>query len=222
MRPIRHLLALCACVTVLAACGEATEPEPTPEEPQPQEQTDPCAPHGHIHREPTGDWCHCDRGHLASEQGLSCQVDPNYVPRDGFDFGDNGEHACWHVTNGPFATVSASVDRQPRVDAFHTHYTLKLRPEGGQYVGTFQFKAYATGDFIAYLSDASLPFTVREATRVVEPVATAPIPPALRDGVCAGGLVHMVGYELTDKVQYTVTLGPTALPEVGLVIEHLP
>jgi len=209
-------------VTVLAACGEATEPEPTPVEPQPQEQTDPCAPHGHIHREPTGDWCHCDRGYLASEQSLSCAADPNYVPRDGFDFGDNGEHACWHVTNGPFATVSASLDRQPRVDSFHTHYTLKLRPEGGQYVGTFQFKAYATGDFIAYLSDASLPFAVREATRVVQPVATSPIPPALRDGVCRGELVHMVGYELTDKVQYSVTLGPTALPEVGLVIEHLP
>ncbi len=222
MRPLRHLLALSACVTALAACGEATEPAPAPVEPQPQEQADPCAPHGHIHREPTGDWCHCDRGYLASEQSLACQADPSYVPRDGFDFGDNGEHACWHVTHGPFATVSASVDRQPRVDAFHTHYTLKLRAEGGQYVGTFQFKAYATGDFIAYLSDASVPFTVREATRVVEPVATAPIPPALRDGVCQGELVHMVGYELTDKVQYSVTLGPTALSEVGLVIEHLP
>ncbi len=220
MRPLRYPLALSACVALLVACGEAIEPEPTPAEPQ--EQSDPCAPGGHIHREPTGDWCHCDRGYLASEQRLACQADPNYIPRDGFDFGDNGEHACWHVTHGPFATVSASLDRQPRVDAFHTHYTLKLRPEGSQYVGTFQFKAYATGDFIAYLSDASIPFTVREGTRVVEPLATAPIPPALRDGVCAGELVHMVGYELTDKVPYTVTLGPTPLSEAGLVIEHLP
>jgi hypothetical protein len=31
----------------------------------------------------------------------------------------------------------------------------------------------------------------------------------------------MVGYELTNQVQYTVTFGPTSRPEVGLVIEYL-
>lgn len=222
MRPLRRFLVLAACAAVFAACGRPPEPDPEPSSEQPQEQVDPCAPNGHIHRESTGDWCHCDRGHMASEQGLSCLPDPDYVPRDGFDFGDNGEHACWHVGNGPFALVTASVDRQPRVDSFHTYYTVKLRPEGGQYVGTFSFKAYATGDFIAYLSDASVPMAVREGTKVLEVAATSPIPEALRDGVCQGGLVHMVGYELTDKVQYTVTFGPTPLPELGLVIEHLP
>ncbi len=221
MPSLRRFLALAASAAVFAACGPTPEPEPKTPDEQPQEQTDPCAPNGHIHREPTGDWCHCDRGHLASEQGLSCVPDPNYVPRDDFDFGDNGEHACWHVSNGPFATVTAAVDRQPRVDSFHTYYTVKLRPEGGQYVGTFNFKAYATGDFIAFLSDASVPMAFREGTTVLEVAATSPIPEALRDGVCQGGLVHMVGYELTDKVQYTVTFGPTPLPELGLVIEHL-
>ncbi|PTL80660.1 hypothetical protein [Vitiosangium sp. GDMCC 1.1324] len=216
MRPLLRVFVLATSVSALAACGPPPEPEPEPSGDPPQEQGDPCAPHGHIHREPTGDWCHCDRGYLAAEQGLSCQQDPNYVPREGFDFGDNGKHACWHVTNGPFATVSASVDRQPRVDAFHTHYTVKLRPEGGQYVGTFNFKGYATGDFVVYLSDASVPVSLREGARLVEPVATAPVPPE----VCTG-LVHMVGYELTDKVQYTVSFGPTSLPELGLVIEHL-
>jgi len=218
MSPFRYVLLFCG--GALAACGGPTESEPieTPAE----QQGDPCAPNGHIHREPTGDWCHCDRGYLASESGLACEQDPDYVPHEGFDFGDNGEHACWHVAHGPYATVTASEDRQPRVDAFHTHYTVKLRPEGNQYVGTFQFKAYATGNFIAYLSDASVPLTVHEVGKGVVPVAdTAPIPPDIRDGVCAGGLVHMVGYELTDKVPYTVTLGPTSLSQLALVIEHL-
>ncbi|QRO00260.1 hypothetical protein JRI60_15155 [Archangium violaceum] len=219
MRSTQRFLARAVCAVALAACGQPPGPETEP--PQPQGQTDPCAPHGHIHREPTGDWCHCDRGYLAAAQGLSCQQDPNYVPRDGFDFGDNGQHACWHVTNGPFALVTAALDRQPRVDAFHTYYTVKLRPENGQYVGTFNFKGYATGDFVLYLSDASVPVAVREGTSVLQPVATAPIPQDIRDGVCQGGLVGMVGYELTDKVQYTVTFGPTPLPELGLVIEHL-
>ena len=209
------------CAAALAACGGPTDAEP-PDTVSPAPQADPCAPNGHIHRDSTGDWCHCDRGHLASASGLACERDPSYVPREGFDFGDNGEHACWHVTHGPYATVSASVERSPRVDAFHTHYTVKLRPEAGQYVGTFQFKAYATGDFVAYLSDASIPFAFVESARgVVPPAASAPIPASLRDGVCQGGLVHMVGYELTDKVLYTVTLGPTSLSELGLVIEHL-
>jgi hypothetical protein len=88
-------------------------------------------------------------------------------------------------------------------------------------VGTFNFKGYATGDFVLYLSDASVPVTLREGTNVLQAVATAPVPSDIRDGVCQGGLVGMVGYELTDKVQYTLTLGPTSLSELGLVIEHL-
>ncbi len=211
------LLLLTACAA-LTACGPAT-PEPIDEPPVSQE--DPCAPYGHIHREATGDWCHCDRGYLAATERLACVVDPNYVPRTEFDFGDKGEHACWHVTNGPYATVMASTTAQPRVDAFHTFYTVKLRPEGGQYVGTFQFKAYATGNFVAYLSHEGVPFSFHEGTKLVEPAATEPIPPELRDGACQGELVRMVGYELTDKVQYTVTVGPTEHSELSLVIEHL-
>ncbi|HEX8441151.1 hypothetical protein [Archangium sp.] len=215
MRPTLRFLLLATGAAALA-CGQPPEPGPETPVEQPRQQTDPCTPHGHIHREPTGDWCHCDRGYLAPEQGLSCQQDPNYVPRTGFDFGDNGQHACWHVTHGPFGTVTASLERQPRVDGFHTYYTVRLRPEGGQYVGTFNFKGFATGDFVAYLSDARVPLSVREGERLMEPLATAPIPP----DVCTG-LVHMVGYELTNQVQYTFTFGPTPLPELGLVIEHL-
>ncbi|RKH55319.1 hypothetical protein [Corallococcus llansteffanensis] len=211
--PSRAFL-LAGCIAALTACGGSDSQQP--DGGTPQEQTDPCAPHGHIHREQEGDWCHCDRGYLASEQDLSCAPDPTYVPREDFDFGDDGEHACWHVANGPFATVTASPDRRPRVDDFHTHYTVKLRQESGLSVGTFNFKAWATGDFVLYLSTPDVAVTVKEGERVVEPVGTQPT------GPFCDGLKQMVGYELTDKVQYTVSFGPTQPTELGLVIEHLP
>jgi hypothetical protein len=203
---------LATCGVALAACGGALEPPA--EEPTPQQQEDPCAPHGHIHREPTGDWCHCDRGYLAATEGLACLVDPDYTPRDEFDFGDDGVHACWHVDNGPYSSVTASADRQPRVDAFHTLYTVTLRPVEGQYTGTFQFKAFATGDFIVYLSQ-QVPLTVREGERVVPIAAEKPTT------ACAG-LQHMVGLELTNRVTYTITLGPTPLQQLRMVTEYLP
>lgn len=203
---------LAACSAALVACGAAEPPIEQPPSTQPQE--DPCAPHGHIHREPTGDWCHCDRGYLAAAEGLACEVDPNYTPRDEFDFGDEGEHACWHVDNGPYGTVTASESRTPSVDAFHTLYTVKLRPVGEQYTGTFQFKAFATGDFIVYLSQ-QVPLTVREADQVVSPVGE-------KATTTCEGLRHMVGLELTDKVTYTFTLGPTSLQQLRMVTEHLP
>lgn len=212
MRTPFPALLLAGGLAALTACGGDAPPGP---DDTPQEQGDPCAPHGHIHREPDGDWCHCDRGYLATEQDLSCVTDPDYVPREGFDFGDNGEHACFHVANGPFATVTASPERQPRVDDFHTHYTVQLRPENGQSVGTFNFKAWASGDFVLYLSTPDVAVTVKEGERVVEPVATQ------ATGPFCDGLKQMVGYELTDKVQYTVTFGPTERTGLGLVIEHL-
>lgn len=219
MRPSLHVLALAACAMALAACG-GDDPAPI-EPPQPEDpaqSSDPCAPNGHVHREPTGDWCHCNKGYRATEEGLACETDPGYVPSEGFSFGDNGEHACWHVTNGPFVTVTASTSRLPRVDDFHTYYTVKLRQEGGQYVGTFSYKAFATGNFVIYLGTPDVPVTLVETA-----VQTTLTPAGTRatDNHC-DGLKHMVGYELTDRVQYTLTLGPTPLPELGMVIEHLP
>jgi hypothetical protein len=203
---------LAACGVAFVACGESAPPpeEPTP----PQQQEDPCAPNGHIHREPTGDWCHCDRGHIAAEEGLACVVDPNYTPRDGFDFGDDGVHACWHVDNGPYGSVTASPDRVPRVDAFHTLYTVNLRQVNGEYTGTFQFKAFATGDFVVYMSQ-KVPLTIREGELAVPIAAEKPT-------TACTGLQHMVGLELTDKVTYTFTLGPTSLQQLRMVTEYLP
>lgn len=219
MSPSLRVLALAACAMALSACG-GTEPPPLIDPPPDDTPaaTDPCAPDGHIHREPGGDWCHCNRGYRATAEGLACEPDPDYVPSEGFSFGDNGEHACWHVSNGPYVTVTASTTRVPRVDDFHTYYTVKLRPEGGQYVGTFSYKAFATGNFVIYLGTSDVPVSLVETAiqATVTPAGTRPT-----DDHC-DGLKHMVGYELTDRVQYTLTLGPTALPELGLVIEHLP
>jgi hypothetical protein len=215
MSPTFRALALCA--GVLAACG-GEEPPVLPPPEEPVQTGDPCAPNGHIHREPTGDWCHCNKGYRAAARGLSCETDPDYVPSQGFSFGDNGEHACWHVSNGPFVTVTASTSRLPRVDDFHTYYTVNLRQENGQYVGTFSYKAFATGNFVIYLGSPEVPVTL------VETAVQATVTPAgtrATDNHC-DALKHMVGYELTDRVQYTLTIGPTALPQVGMVIEHLP
>jgi hypothetical protein len=177
---------------------------------------DPCAPHGHIHREATGDWCHCDRGHLAAQTGLSCVPDPDYVPRDGgFDFGDDGEHACFHVAYGPYATVTSSAAAPPRVDAFHTHYTATLEPVDGGYGGRFSYRAFATGPHVAYLSE---PVPVRFVEGGVGPLEVQ----GERATQACDGLRHMAGFELTDKVTYTLEVGPTASPRVGLVIEYLP
>ncbi|WP_224246267.1 hypothetical protein [Hyalangium gracile] len=212
MRPSQRPLVLAACCALLTACGASELP---PSEEPPAQLEDPCAPHGHIHREPTGDWCHCDRGYRAPEQQLVCEVDPDYKPREGFDFGDDGVHACWHVDNGPYATVTASESRMPRADAFHTLYTVNLRPvEGGQYTGTFQFKAFGTGDFIVYLSQ-NVPFAVREGERVVASVAEKPT-------TACSGLQHMIGLELTERVVYTFTLGPTSLEQLRMVTEYFP
>ncbi|ADO68820.1 hypothetical protein [Stigmatella aurantiaca] len=212
--PLRRSF-LAACGAVLVACGDS-EPagEPPPEDPQ--EQEDPCAPHGHIHREAEGDWCHCDRGYLAPEEQLVCVVDPHHVPREEgeFDFGDDGEHACWHVANGPYASVTASESRMPRVDAFHTLYTVNLRQTAEGSTGTFQFKAFGTGDFIVYLSE-HVPLTVHEGTIPVAVIAEK------HTTVCTG-LQHMAGLELTEGVTYTFTLGPTSLAQLRMVTEYFP
>lgn len=198
--PVLALLLLTAC-------------DPTAAQPEPE--GDPCEPNGHIHRDPQGDWCHCDRGFMVPEGQLACVVDPSYKPPDGpFDFGDNGEHACWHTTNGPFATVQASPTQQPRVDAFHTWYTVKLRPEGGQSVGTFSYRAFATGRFVAYLSTPDVPLAFSEGQLPV------PILGQQASTACPG-IRHMVGVELTKGVTYTLQLGPTSLPELNMVIEYL-
>ncbi|MDY7228168.1 hypothetical protein [Hyalangium rubrum] len=211
MRLLNRFIVPAASLAVLMGCGGS---QPPLSEELPQQQVDPCAPEGHIHREPEGDWCHCDRGYMAPEEQLACVVDPHYTPREGFDFGDDGDHACWHVDNGPYATVTASESRRPRADAFHTLYTLNLRPVDGQYTGTFQFKAFGTGDFIVYLSQ-NVPFAVREGERVVASVAEKPT-------TACSGLQHMVGLELTESVIYTFTLGPTSLPQLQMVTEYFP
>ncbi|NTX11296.1 hypothetical protein HUA74_07835 [Myxococcus sp. CA051A] len=209
---LRALLASCAVAA--SACGGGETPPSV--EPEPHAE-DPCAPNGHIHREAEGDWCHCNKGHVAAPQGLACEVDPDYVPSEGFDFGDDGEHACWHVAHGPYVTVTATTSRNPRVDDFHTHYTVKLREENGQYTGTFSYKAFASGDFVVYLSTPDVPVSLVETA-----IQTQLTPAGTKStGDFCSGLRHMVGYELTDRVQYTLTLGPTSLPEVGMVIEHL-
>ena len=66
---------------------------------------DPCVPGGHVHREPAGDWCHCDRGFRATTAQLGCEPDPNFTGATTVDFTGTAERACWHASNGPYRVV---------------------------------------------------------------------------------------------------------------------
>ncbi len=205
---LRSRLAFLTCVTAVAACGDEASPVAD------VDNADPCAPNGHVHREPEGDWCHCNRGYLAAETELACVADPSYVPRVGFDFGDNGEHACWHVANGPYETVQASTSSAPDVGRFHTHYTVTLAEiEAGSYEARLTYPARTTGDYVVYLSQ-DVPLTVYEGELLVDPVDREPT------NACAG-LVIQAGYELTERVTYTLVIGPTSSAELALVIEEV-
>ncbi len=202
--------ALCACAlltALLAGCG-SDDSAPLPAD------SDPCAPSGHIHREPGGDWCHCDRGYVAATDTLACVTDPDYDPNRPFDFGDLGEHACWHVTNGPYAEVAALAESAPAIDRFHTHYTLTLRDVGGgMFGGTFTYNARSSGNYVVYLS-REIAFGVQEGELDVASVATAPT-------AACEGLATMIGYVFAKDVTYTMTFGPDASAEVAVVIEEL-
>jgi hypothetical protein len=185
-------------------------------DPSTSNQGDPCEPNGHIHRgSAEGEWCHCNRGYLPSENGLSCVVDPNYSPDRPFSFGDNGAGACWHLANGPFATVQASADQAPSVGNYQTLYTLRLRPEGGQYVGRFSFRSFETGRFIAHLGAADVPLAFFEGQLSVPVVAQ-------QDSTACSGIRHMVGVEFYKGISYTLQFGPTSLPELNLVLTYVP
>lgn len=185
-------------------------------DPSTSSQGDPCEPNGHIHRGGAeGEWCHCNRGYMASEDGRSCVVDPNYSPDRPFSFGDNGAGACWHLANGPYSTVQAAAGQSPGVNNYQTLYTLKLRPEGSQYVGSFSFRAFETGRFVAHLSAADVPLAFLEGQLSV-PVA------AQQSSTVCPGIRHMVGVELTKNVTYTLQFGPTSLPELNLVLTYVP
>jgi len=176
---------------------------------------DPCAPHGHIHREAGGDWCHCDRGYLEKQGSLGCEQDPDYDPSAGFSFGDEGKSACWRLANTSHLTVAASEPGAPTINRFDTVYRVELQGSDGQYSRTVTYDAAGTGDFILHLGKP-VPVTLVEQGK--GPVALL----AEKEATTCEGFQRMVGVGLADGVRYSLTLGPTSEPVVHLLIEQLP
>jgi hypothetical protein len=170
----------------------------------------PCAPHGELH---TGSnpHCHCAPGYRA--EGLAC-VESEGTPDAGFDFGDEGEHACLHAVEGPFADVAAVPGEEPRVDAFETFHRLTLQEEVEGHRGVFSFRPWASGDFVLTLSER-VPLTLRAGEQQV---------PVLEEGDVSAcrQLRHRVGVRLQGDVTYLLQLGPTPQAQLGLFIGEEP
>jgi hypothetical protein len=177
---------------------------------------DPCAPAGHVHRDPTGDWCHCDRGHVASEVGLGCEVDPDFTGNITIDLAGTAERACWHASAGPFATATDDGG----ANAFLTLYTLDLAPEGdrGLRSANVRYVAAVGGAHVATLS-ADVTLTVRElrpdGTETAVPVLVTQV-----TNVCPR-FAQQFGFELTKGVAYRLVFGPSLAPQVDFLVDQV-
>jgi hypothetical protein len=176
---------------------------------------DPCAPNGHIHRERTGDWCHCNRGYRPVMTGLGCEVDPNYTGNTTVDFTGTAERACWHAVNGPFASVADG----EAADAFLTFFTLDLAPQGqGLYSASVRYRAAVTGPHVATLSPR-----VNLALREVLPSGGEKEVPILATQVttaCAQ-LSQQFGFELVKGADYRLVFGPSRETRVSFLVDQV-
>lgn len=189
-----------ACfVAALAACGSLPE-------------GDSCAPGGHVHRDPAGDWCHCDRGYRASDDGLTCEVDPTF--RATIELGESDARACWHSVNGPFRAVESGEN----VDDFLVYFTVKLTPRSdGTFEGSLRYRP-ATSGAHAFSLDSGGPLSVVEwldrKSSAVDLVVTRS-----RD-VCVG-VKQQWGASLEARAEYELQLGPQRSETVALLIDWL-
>lgn len=178
-------------------------------------QGDPCAPMGHVHREPSGDWCHCDRGYRALSTGLGCEVDPNYTGSTTVDLTGTGERACWHAVNGPFASIVADA----AADAFLTLYTLELEPQPqGLFGASARYHAAVSGPHVATLSPR-VNFALRE---VLPSGAEVEVPILVTHvtGACPE-LAQQFGFELVKGVHYRLVFGPTREARVSFLLDQV-
>jgi hypothetical protein len=176
---------------------------------------DPCTPGGHVHREPAGDWCHCDRGFRATTTGLSCEVDPDFTGRTTIDLGTTDERACWHAARGPFATEADGA----RIDQFLTHYTLALSGRGnGLRQATAIYRAAVTAPHVLTLSRG-----VNVSIAEVLPGGGVKEVPVLvtRSTTACPQLSQQFGLELVSRGEYRFEFGPSIQPEVGFVLDQV-
>lgn len=168
---------------------------------------DSCAPGGHVHRDPTGDWCHCDRGYRATTDGLECEVDPNF--RETLELGDSDERACWHSVNGRFANVKSGDE----VNDFLVYFTVELERRGDQFEGVVRYRPGASGAH-AFSLDSGGPLRVSEEAGDVKLVVT-------RSSDVCEGVKQQWGAALESRVTYELKIGPTTNQSAKLIIDWL-
>jgi hypothetical protein len=199
---VRVLATIPLCA--LLACGAVPAPP-----------GDPCDPGGHIHRDPAGDWCHCDRGFKAALAGLACEVDPNFTGRTTLDLTGTDERACWHAARGPFATQGDG----SRIDQFLTFYTLGLEARSdGLRTASASYRAAVTSPHVLTLSRGTN-VTVFEQ---LPTGATKEVPILVTRATTACPQVsQQFGFELVNRVEYRFEFGPSAQEQVRFVLDQV-
>lgn len=126
-------------------------------------------------------------------------------------------HACEHMTDGPYANVTAADAFDAAVEAFEAHHlvtvALVTMPSGAM-GGFVQVTPPKSGHFRLML-DAEVPAMLHTAdnTHIEWEGTEAP------DGCDAGKVVYEVP-ELVAETPYLLVFGPTDVESVGFVMAH--
>jgi hypothetical protein len=128
------------------------------------------------------------------------------------------DHSCKHATAGPFMMVAGALDsaaQAPAVNAVHTHYTITL-PDGqnGADSGTVRYRPQRSGEWVIFTA-SEVPLKVSDAADMDRPSIYA------EDQTSCPELPFANSYELVSGVTYELRLGPSATPEVAIVIEKV-
>lgn len=132
------------------------------------------------------------------------------------------EHACEHVTGGPYASVTAKSAElfsttTPNINTSHTYYTVTLPGSGGSYKGTVRFVPSRTNSW-AFFTNPDVPVKLTNSSGTV-------FTPALSHTVSGCGLQRVTVYNLTQNgsrsLYYLLTLGTTSSSSVGVSVERV-
>lgn len=123
------------------------------------------------------------------------------------------DHSCFHTTNGPFATVTATpgttaTAATPNIDEVHTHFSVTIDPAQHNVV---TYMPVRTGNW-AIFGHPDVPHTVLDAAGQPVPVELVHMVPA-----CSGIPIVRV-YALTALNRYTLRLGPSATPATTTIV----
>jgi hypothetical protein len=126
------------------------------------------------------------------------------------------EHSCFHTTNGPFATVTATpgtapVADTPDVDPVHTHYRIELTPDEPNVV---TYMPARSGTWAAF-GDLVTP------QRFLDDAGTELAPVFAQAVDACPGIPTVQVFVLEAFRRYTVVLGPSAATETILVLEKV-